>query len=151
MSLPAKAAAGAGPGRQEAMTRLLRGIADDVPAYRALLLLLDEQFDAALRHQSARLAVLAEQIGAAVDAIELRRQERVALVATLLGPGGTLAGAAALLKGATRQNLESNWAELEQMVLECKRRNTRTSTLLTEQYGIMQRVLNGEDQIYAPA
>lgn len=149
MSLPS--GAGARASRQETMARLLRGVADDVPAYRALLLLLDEQFDAALRHQSARLAALAEQVGAAVDAIELRRQERVALVAALLGPAGTLAGAAALLKGATRQGLENNWAELEQMVLECKRRNTRTSTLLTEQYSIMQRVLNGEDQIYAPA
>ncbi|MEC5160622.1 flagellar export chaperone FlgN [Janthinobacterium sp. CG_S6] len=137
--------------RRDAMTRLLRGVADDVPAYQALLQLLDEQFDAALRHQSARLATLAEHIGAAVDAIEARRRERVALVATLLGPGGTLAGAAELLRGATRQGLERNWIELEQMVLECKRRNIRTSALLSEQYSIMQRVLNGEeDQIYAP-
>ena len=39
---------------------------------------------------------------------------------------------------------------LEQMVLECKRLNARNSEFLTEQYSIMQRVLHGEEDTYAP-
>ncbi len=43
-----------------------------------------------------------------------------------------------------------DWVALEQMVLECKRLNARNSDLLTEQYSIMQRVLHGEEDTYAP-
>lgn len=137
--------------RQEALTRLLRGVADDIKAYDNLLLLLEQQFDATLRHQSARLAELAANITQVVDAMELRRRQRVALVSGLLGPAGAMPRIVAMLKGVSRQTLESNWHRLEQMVLECKRRNTRNSTLLTDQYSIMQRVLHGDEQIYAPA
>lgn len=136
--------------RQQALTRLLAGVAEDLVAYQALLVLLDEQFDAALRHRSAHLAQLADTVLAAVEAIEQRRRERQALVAALLGPNGTMQGVMTLLKGVTRQTLEANCLNFEQMVLECKRKNTRNSDLLSDQYSIMQRVLNGEDQIYAP-
>ena len=136
--------------RQEAMTRLLHGVADDVGAYDALLLLLEEQFDAALHHQSARLAALADAVIAAVEAIDLRRRQRIALVNALLGPAGAMSQVFGLLQGVSRATLETNWLALEQKVLECKRRNTRNSDLLTDQYSIMQRVLHGEDQTYAP-
>lgn len=137
--------------RQEALARLLAGVADDVGAYRALALLLEAQFEAALRHRSATLAQLADEVGALVDALETRRRQRVALVGALLGAPGTMGQAAELLKGASRQQLDANWAELERMVPECKRLNQRNSDFLTDQYTIMQRVLQGEDQIYAPA
>ncbi|MES2741520.1 MAG: flagellar export chaperone FlgN [Pseudomonadota bacterium] len=137
--------------RQQALARLLGGVADDVDAYRALLLLLEQQFDAALRHHSARLGELAAHIGAALEPIEARRQQRVSLVTALLGAHAKMADVCALLKGDTRARLEQHWLELEQLIAECKRRNVRTSQLLTTQYSIMQRVLHGEDQIYAPA
>ncbi|MET3131985.1 flagella synthesis protein FlgN [Oxalobacteraceae bacterium GrIS 1.11] len=137
--------------RQDMLTMLLRGVADDVPAYAALLLMLEEQFDTALRHQSALLTEVAERIGAAVEAMEARRRQRVSLVCALIGPAGTMAQVMALLKGPSRLALESHWLELERMVLECKRRNSRNSELLSNQYSIMQRVLHGEEQIYAPA
>ncbi len=137
--------------RQEALTRLLADVAEDVGAYRALMLLLEAQFDAALRHRSAALAALADEVGALVDTLDTRRRQRVALVAALLGAAGTMSQVAELLKGASRQQLDANWAELERMVPECKRLNQRNSDFLTDQYTIMQRVLQGEDQIYAPA
>ncbi len=137
--------------RQQALARVLRGVADDVAAYCALLLLLEQQFEAALRHHGARLGELAEQITQAVEPIEARRRQRVSLVAALLGPEGKMRDIAALLKGSARVQLEQNWLGLEQMVAECKRRNVRNSELLTMQYSIMQRVLHGEEQIYAPA
>jgi flagella synthesis protein FlgN len=37
------------------------------------------------------------------------------------------------------------------MVIDCKLAGKRNSDLLVEQYSIMQRVLHGEDQTYAPA
>lgn len=136
--------------RQEVMAMLLRGVAEDVAAYRGLQDLLDQQFDAIVRHQTARLTSIGETILPALQAMDARRRQRVGLVASLLGPDAGMDQVVNLLKGASRATLESNWAELEQMVVDCKRRNIRNSTLLTDQYTIMQRVLHGEDQIYAP-
>lgn len=146
--LPARASTPSA--RQQAMLALLRGVADDVAAYTALLDLLDEQFDAIVRHQSARLAQLSDTILPAIEAMEARRRERIALVGVLLGPDAGMAQVFPLIKGATRQMLEEHWLSLEKMVVECKRRNIRNSELLTEQYSIMQRVLHGEEQLYAP-
>lgn len=148
---PAKAAGKAAMTRPQAMARLLQGVSDDVLAYDSLLSLLHEQFDAALRHQSARLTELAARMAPLLDAMELRRQQRVALIGGLLGPSAGMRDMVALLRGGSRLALENNWATLEQLVLDCKRSNDRNSTLLTEQYGIMQRVMHGEDQLYAPA
>lgn len=132
------------------MNGLLRGVADDLAGYRALLLLQQEQFEAALRHRGARLTELAEQIIAALEALEVRRVQRVQQVGVLLGQAGTMQQAADLLKPAARERLQADWLELEHMVVECKRLNVRNGALLTDQYSIMQRVLQGEEHIYAP-
>jgi len=47
--------------------------------------------------------------------------------------------------------MEGDWKALEIKVIECKRLGKRNSDLLVEQYSIMQRVLHGEELIYAPA
>ncbi len=133
------------------MKRLLHGVAEDMQAYPQLAGLLEEQFQSALRHQNVRLAELAEIISALVDHMQARREQRVALVQRLLGPTATMGQAFALLKNAARERMEADWATLEQRVLECKRLGKRNSDLLVEQYSIMQRVLHGEEQIYAPA
>ncbi|MCP2006493.1 flagellar protein FlgN [Duganella violaceipulchra] len=144
--------AGAAPAtRQDAMRLLLAGIADDLLAYRDLRGLLEQQFDAAVRHQGPQLAAVAEAISTVVDEMQERRTQRVALVQRLLGPTSTMSQAFALLKNAARERMEADWATLEQMVIECKRLGKRNSDLLVEQYSIMQRVLHGEEQIYAPA
>ena len=136
--------------RQEAVQRLLQGIADDRQGYDALLGLLEEQFQATLRHQSAQLSVLAAQIVAAVDVLDGRRRQRVSLVTALLGPKAGMAQLFALLQPEARATALASWDRLEQMVLESKRLNTRNSQLLTDQYTTMQRVLHGEEHIYAP-
>ncbi|MBE3024178.1 flagellar protein FlgN [Janthinobacterium sp. BJB1] len=136
--------------RQEAVQRVLLGIADDQQGYTALLALLEEQFQATLHHQSAQLTALADRVIAAVEQLDARRRQRVSLVTALLGPKAEMAQLFALLQDDARSKAETDWAALEQMVLECKRLNSRNSELLTEQYSIMQRVLHGEEDTYAP-
>jgi flagella synthesis protein FlgN len=137
--------------RQDAMRLLIAGIAADLQAYPQLRQQLHDQFDAALRHQASALAAAADGISALVDAMQERRAQRVALVQRLVGANGTMPQAFALLKNAAREKMEADWASLEQAVLECKRLSKRNGDLLVEQYSIMQRVLHGEEQIYAPA
>ncbi|WP_371865362.1 flagellar export chaperone FlgN [Duganella aquatilis] len=137
--------------RQDAMRALLAGIGADLQAYAELQVLLRDQFRAALRHKASELAAAAEAIETQVDAMQQRRAERVALVQRLVGETGNMAQAFALLKSTAREKMEADWASLEQAVIECKRLSKRNGDLLAEQYTIMQRVLHGEEQIYAPA
>lgn len=136
--------------RQEAVRRVLQGMTDDSVGYAALQTLLEEQFQATLQHQSSRLTALADQVIAAVEPLDARRRQRVSLVTALLGPQGDMPKLFALLQEDARATAERDWVALEQMVLECKRLNARNSDLLTEQYSIMQRVLHGEEDTYAP-
>lgn len=136
--------------RQEAVRRVLQGMTDDGAGYAALQTLLEEQFQATLQHQSTRLTALADQVIAAVEPLDARRRQRVSLVTALLGPQGDMPQLFALLQEDARSKAEADWVALEQMVLECKRLNARNSDLLTEQYSIMQRVLHGEEDTYAP-
>ena len=136
--------------RQEAVRRVLQGMTDDGVGYGALQTLLEEQFQATLQHQSTRLTALADQVIAAVEPLDARRRQRVSLVTALLGPQGDMPQLFALLQEDARSKAQADWAALEQMVLECKRLNARNSEFLTEQYSIMQRVLHGEEDTYAP-
>ena len=136
--------------RQEAVRRVLQGMTDDCVGYAALQTLLEEQFQATLQHQSTRLTALADQVIAAVEPLDARRRQRVSLVTALLGPQGDMPQLFASLQEDARSKAEADWVALEQMVLECKRLNARNSDLLTEQYSIMQRVLHGEEDTYAP-
>ena len=145
------AASIAGMTRQDAMRLLLGGIAEDLAAYAVLRGLLQQQFDAAIRHRAVELGAAAEAISALVDVLQLRRQQRVALVQRLVGPNGGMSQAFSLLKSTARERMEADWKTLEQSVIECKRLSKRNGDLLVEQYSIMQRVLHGEEQIYAPA
>jgi flagella synthesis protein FlgN len=133
------------------MRTLLAGIGADLAAYAALKTALQQQFEASLRHKAADLAAAAETIGTLVDAMQQRRAERVALVQRLVGETGNMAQAFALLKNTAREKMEADWKSLELAVIECKRLSKRNGDLLAEQFTIMQRVLHGEEQIYAPA
>lgn len=136
--------------RQEALQRVLQGIADDSLAYVELRSLLEEQFQSILRHQNTQLAVLAEQIVAAVERLDGRRRQRVSLATALLGAKPDMQQLFALLPAERGAAAARDWAALEQMVLECKHLSGRNSEFLTEQYSTMQRVLHGEDHTYAP-
>ena len=111
----------AGWSRQDAMRELLAGIAQDLLAYASLKDLLRQQFEAALAHRAAELGAAAEAISTLVDAMQLRRQQRVALVQRLVGPSATMTQAFALLKSTARERMEADWTTLEQSVVECKR------------------------------
>ncbi len=136
--------------RQQAAAQLAAGVRADLPACAGMLELLERQFDAALRHRSAALAGLAQQLEAALEAMEARRRQRVALVRALLGSDATMAGFIAGLDEPARAELGADWAALEQLVIECKNATTRNGALLAEQFSVMQRVLHGEEQTYAP-
>ena len=136
--------------RQQAMQQLLQGVNDDKDAYRTLLTLLDEQFDAAIRHQRERLGTLAVDTGTLVDILEERRARRVELATALTGAQPSMAQVFTLLRPEARAKVQADWAELETMVQAAKAAGKRNGDLLAEQFTIMQRVLHGENQLYEP-
>ncbi len=126
----------------------------DVREYRALNALLEEQFTAALRHDSAGLEVLARTITAAVDGLEKRRQTRVILVSRLLPTHAQPSMAAVLerLSAPARKAVAARWSTLESLVRECKERNAGNGRLMSDQQALLQRVLTGkEEDTYAAA
>lgn len=136
--------------RQQAQAVLVDGVQADVRDSAEVLALLERQFEAALRHRSAELTELATLLAPLLDAMEARRQQRVSLVRALLGEGGTMEGFVASLAEPARGALAAAWANLESTVQACKAASTRNGNLLAEQYTVMQRVLHGEDDTYAP-
>jgi flagella synthesis protein FlgN len=136
--------------RDQAVARLLDGIRSDIEACGVVRELLERQFEAALRHRAAELSGLAEQLLPQLDSMEQRRQQRVQLVRALHGAN---AGMDQLLNGlppAQRGSAGADWARLEALVRDCKQATARNGSLMADQYTVMQRVLHGEDQLYAP-
>ncbi|MCW7536532.1 flagellar protein FlgN [Aquabacterium sp. A7-Y] len=138
---------------QGPLAQLLQGVRADLGDYARLHELLEAQFEAALRHQSARLGELAEQISGLAATLELRRQQRVVLAAELLGAGTrpNVAAIEPLLPPQSGATLREWWSSLEQSVRDCKALNARNCRLMMDQHEIMQRVLHPEADLYAPA
>lgn len=136
--------------RQQANTLLLEGVRKDLTEAAAIHMLLEQQFEAAVRHRSAELTALADDLAPLLEAMEARRQQRVQLVRALLGPDASMAQYSASLAFGARASFDAAWAELETIVVACKEATARNGRLLAEQYSVMQRVLHGEDEIYAP-
>jgi flagella synthesis protein FlgN len=136
--------------RQQAVAALVDGVDQDLGAASAIHALLERQFQAALRHQSAELGQLAEELTPALDAMDARRRQRVALVRALHGAEGTMTGFIANQPEPGRARLAAAWSELERLVVACKLATTRNGNLLAEQFTMMQRVLHGGDGTYAP-
>lgn len=136
--------------RQQAVSALVDGVEQDLGAAGAIHGLLERQFQAALRHQGAELAALAGELTPALDAMEARRKQRVALVRALHGASGTMAGFIAAQPEPGRAKLAGAWSELERLVVACKGATTRNGNLLAEQFTVMQRVLHESDGTYAP-
>jgi flagella synthesis protein FlgN len=136
--------------RQQAVAALVDGVEQDLGAASAIHALLERQFQAALRHQSAELGQLAEELTPALDAMDARRRQRVALVRALHGAEGTMTGFIANQPEPGRARLAAAWSELERLVVACKLATTRNGNLLAEQFTMMQRVLHGGDGTYAP-
>ena len=136
--------------RTQANTLLLEGVERDLREAAAIHALLEQQFEAAVRHRSVELSALAGNLEPLLAAMEGRRQQRLQLVRALLGPEATMEQYIASLVPAARATFDAAWAELETIVRACKEATTRNGQLLAEQYSVMQRVLHGEDGIYAP-
>jgi flagella synthesis protein FlgN len=135
--------------RDQAVTRLLDGIQADLHACGAVRELLERQFQAALRHRAAELGELAEALMPQLDAMEQRRQQRVQLVRALHGASATMDTLLSALPAAQRSAAAADWARLEQLVRDCKQATARNGSLMADQYTVMQRVLHGEEQLYA--
>jgi len=136
--------------RQQAVAALADGVTQDLDAAQSIHALLERQFQAALRHQGAELGALAAELTPALDAMESRRKQRVALVRALHGPDGTMAGFIAAQPEPGRAKIANAWTELERLVVACKGATTRNGNLLAEQFTVMQRVLHDSDGTYAP-
>lgn len=135
-----------------ALAQLLRDAQADLGDYERLAQLLEQQFNAALRHDAAQLQTLAEDIGPLLDALDQRRLARVALVTQLLGPlsATSMASLFERLPAARRAPVQALWDRLEQAVLACKASNARNARLMTEQHALLQRVLHGaQEPLYA--
>lgn len=137
--------------RNEAMLRLIRDVQADVRDYGSLRQLLENQFQSAVRHETSRLNQLANEIVVLVDTLDSRREDRVMLIHALTGETDphNIQGVLAQLTANAHDTLTTQWQALEALVRECKSLNTRNCELIVEQNAIMQRVLHGEDSIYA--
>jgi flagella synthesis protein FlgN len=136
--------------RDQALGRLLDGIQADLGSSSTIRDLLERQFQAALRHRGAELTALAEELMPQLDAMEQRRQQRVQLVRALFGQEATMDQLFGSLPDAQRAGAAAAWEQLEQLVRDCKQATTRNASLMAEQHSVMQRLLHGEDQTYAP-
>lgn len=136
--------------RQQASTALFDGVRADLQQAGAIELLLERQFEAAVRHRSHELTVLADELAPLLEAMEARRRQRVSLVRALLGERATMDDYIGTLSAQPRAEFIDAWRELEAMVRLCQNATIRNGKLLAEQYSVMQRVLHGEEQMYAP-
>lgn len=136
--------------RQQANTMLATGVEHDLRDIHAVHALLEQQFEAAIRHQTSKLTALAEQLTPLLDGMEARRQQRVKLVRALLGARASMADYIASLAPAAQSTLGAAWRELEALTQACKQASLRNGNLLAEQHSIMERVLHGEEHTYAP-
>jgi flagella synthesis protein FlgN len=136
--------------RDQALASLLNGIQDDLKACSTIRDLLERQFQAALRHRGAELTALAGELMPQLDAMEQRRQQRVQLVRALFGQQATMDQLFASLPDDRQHAASAAWDQLEQLVRDCKQATTRNASLMAEQHTVMQRLLHGEDDTYAP-
>lgn len=142
--------------RQQILLRLAQGMQADIADYRSLRALLQTQFDAALRHRTVELAQVAQDISTLCETLHARRVERVELVDACADVTASVAredrvmAVLAQLPVTYHALAQSVWQTLQELVLECKTLNLRNCTLLMDQHEIMQRVLDHENDIYAP-
>lgn len=136
--------------RDQAVAHLLDGVRHDMQACTTIRDLLERQFQAALRHRAAELGALAEELMPQLDAMEQRRQQRVQLVRALHGADATMDDLLNGLPAVQRSRAAADWEQLEQQVRDCKQATARNGNLMADQYTVMQRVLHGEEQLYAP-
>lgn len=146
--------------QRSALQKLFQGMRADVEDYRRLRELLEEQFEAIVRHRAEQVRDVVGRISDLASTLDARRRERVEL-ARRLTPAGqrpSIVLIAAKLQGASRVAFDECWTSLEALARECKQLNERNCHVLMEQHEIMRRVLaqvarghSAEADTYAPA
>ncbi|AUH50497.1 hypothetical protein CXB49_06580 [Chromobacterium sp. ATCC 53434] len=135
----------------QAYRRLFATIGADLADYPRLLEWLESQFRAALEHDAAALERCAGEIAALCDRLEGSRRERLAVVDALL-PLAAERSMAEVLKAlptALREQGDAHWRRLRALIADCRERNLRNGRLLQERRQLLQRVLEGESDVYA--
>lgn len=125
----------------------------DQADFRTMKDLLEQQFDAALHHDTARVAHVCEAISTLTDQITQRGHERLVLAKRISGAESTAAYEMVIevLPPGARGTVQHWYDDIRVLLTECKRLNSRNCELLMSQFEIMQRVLNDEVHTYAPA
>ena len=131
------------------------GMQQDVAGYKQLHTLLNEQFHAALRHDTAGMQSVAERISAQAQLLERSATQRREHVQALLPMGAQLSMNAlfGLIKPPLQDQFLSLWKQLEDQVQACKAMNLRNCQLIMQQAETMQHVIAGgwlQEDIYAP-
>lgn len=146
--------------RRAALQKLFHDMRADIEDYQRLRQLLQEQFEAAVRHRTEQVRELVERISGIATVLEARRRERVALVRKLAPRAvkPTIEQLSSQLQGPARASFDRCWTSLYALLEDCKRLNERNCHLLMEQHDIMDRVLkqvvrgeNTQADTYAPA
>jgi len=136
--------------RKDAFVRIIEGFDIDRNRYADMSRLLDRQFAAALRRDAFSLNEIGDAILALANTLgashEIRRKDLRALIAPLKPE--SMAQVCEALPGAARDKLTREWGQFEMRVLECAQLNRRNAMLMTSQYEVMQRVLQGEVDTY---
>ncbi|SCK17573.1 flagellar protein FlgN [Vogesella sp. LIG4] len=129
---------------------LLADVASDRNDYRVLEQLLEDQFAAALRHDSAAISDINQRIEVLLERLDAHRRVRPTLAARLLGSNKMVSMEAVIdfLPGVPSAALAGWWEELQHAVRRCKELNARNGRLMHSQQEIMQRVLHGESDVY---
>ncbi len=137
----------------EALT-LLDGLRQERDGFARMRDLLENHFQAAVRHDSERVRVAAERITVLTERLDTLCSERQQRVLRLTG-GATRDAHEALalrLTAKAADLLREQMRELQTLVGECKRLNVRNCELVVGQQEIMARVLSNDGQgTYAPA
>ncbi|AXT47438.1 MULTISPECIES: flagellar export chaperone FlgN [Chromobacterium] len=136
--------------REQAFKQLLATVGQDLQGYGRLEQLLEQQFAAALAHQADELRQLGSDIVAQCDALQLSRDQRLQLAGQLLGAGraASMDAVLKLLPAAAEQACRQRWNALVEQIRLCQTLNLRNGQLLQQQQDLMNRVLNGDSDVY---
>ena len=133
------------------LRNLCEGLRADEEGHTRLEELLEQQFQAALRHETARMTALSDEVLAQVETLERQRDAQRRLLGLLLGrqERPTLRALIRRLPPASAEPLARQWQALQSGINRCKTLNLRNCRLLSEQRALMQQQLGQEEHLYA--
>ena len=133
------------------LRQLTDGLRQDLAAYDGLRGLLEQQFNAALKHDADQMSELSAQILTQVAALDVQRARRRELLVALLGSAvePSVRHLLQRLPASTAQPIAVQWRALEQALTVCKTLNLRNCQLISEQQALMQQLMGREEHVYA--